>query len=155
MQAFLHSQQRLPLLSLPLPSSGWLLFTAAISTPGSEHLDKTTVMFSTGTSLSLYWLCQESLKVVLKSANNPDLLNLKTIHAAEGKVNLNPFFLTKTLVSYKQTFWSRSWRHILIVNGITGCTLKFRETTQKAMIDKTMNKNFSCVIQKMKLKLNF
>lgn len=120
MQAFLHSQQRLPLLSLPLPSSGWLLFTAAISTPGSEHLDKTTVMFSTGTSLSLYWLCQESLKVVLKSANNPDLLNLKTIHAAEGKVNLNPFFLTKTLVSYKQTFWSRSWRHILIVNGITG-----------------------------------
>jgi len=65
--------------------------------------EKYVVVLSTGTSLSLCRSCQGSPKVVLRSQDNLDSLNLEALYAVEGNVNSNPFLIAKALVSCEQT----------------------------------------------------
>lgn len=83
------------------------------------------VVLNTGTSFSFCQPYQESPKVVLSNQHNLDSLSLNTFYTVEGKVNPNPFLMTKPLVPYEEVFWSCSWPDILIASGISGIFAKF------------------------------
>lgn len=133
------------------PSADWPSASAVTLVPGTEHQRECGVQH--WHILVLLPITSESPKVVLRNQHKLDLLSLNTFYAVEGKVNSNPFLMTKPLVPYKDMFWSSSWLGIHIASRISGIFPQFlqRNKTKKLRWLKQWTRSFSCVIQKMKL----